>query len=606
MKMRLYRVRAAVAVMLCLCLVLASLFNVRTASAAMVYVEWESRPGSISSDLTPTFGFTAYDMQTDDYYSGDMECKVDAGSFALCSSPFTTPTLAPGDHTITVRSVDQSGPMPSIDYTWNINQLPTFSGGTSVSGVAGVPIAVTDLQIDDADNDKLSVTLGVPSGVLRLGTTTGITFSGPTTGTTITFSGTRTALNSALTTLTYTPSSAGTITIDATLKGAAGGTRETFNGHAYQIIDSKVNWATAKSLAEGSTFGGVGGYLATVTSTGEEAYLQARMNDGAWIGGSDSSSEGDWRWVTGPENNTLFWSGGSPMNGAYTLWQAGQPDNNGDEDCLELRFNGSESWNDEKCSSLRNYIIEYGTDSALPVLDSTEVSSTALAANGDLDGDGVSNSVEANAPHNGDANDDTIADYTQANVTSKYSSLSGGYVALQTSCERNQQMQVSAESPSKNDPTYDYPFGLVSFMGSTCGASGDSVEITQYYYGADNANNLTLRKWNSTTGVYSTIDDASLSMATIGGSQAVKVVYHIVDGGPLDQDGSADGNITDPAGLAMVAIGVPNTGAGRQLDTESNLLVRAVFAIILIVIIGIIVLVLKSIRKRRRDSSSKK
>ena len=599
MRMRLYRVRAAVAVMLCLCLVFTSLFNVRTASAAMVYVEWESRPGAISSDLTPTFGFTAYDIQTDDYYSGDMECKVDAGPFALCSSPFTTPTLAPGNHTITVRSVDQSGPMPSIDYTWNINQLPTFSGGTSVSGVAGVPIAVTDLQIDDADNDKLSVTLGVPSGVLQLGTTTGITFSGPTTGTTITFSGTRTALNSALTTLTYTPSSAGTITIDATLKGAAGGTRETFNGHAYEIIDSKVNWATAKSLAEGSAFGGVGGYLATVTSTGEEAYLQARMNDGAWIGGSDSSSEGDWRWVTGPENNTLFWSGGSPMNGAYTLWQAGQPDNNGDEDCLELRFNGSESWNDEKCSSLRNYIIEYGTDSALPVLDSTEVSSTALAANGDLDGDGVSNSVEANAPHNGDANDDTIADYTQANVTSNYSSLSGGYIVLQTSCETNQQMQVSAESPSQNDPTYNYPFGLISFTGSTCGTFGDAVTITQYYYSASDPTELTLRKWNSVTGAYGTVNDAALSTVTVGGSQAVKVVYQIVDGGLLDQDGIADGNITDPAGLATIAVGAPNTGLGRQpaADTGSNLLVRGVMTLVPLAMIGLVVLAIRSKRK---------
>ena len=36
--------------------------------------------------------------------------------------------------------------------------------------------------------------------------------------------------------------------------------------------------------------------------------------------------------------------------------------------------------------------------------------------------------------------------------------------------------------------------------------------------------------------------------------------YQVADGGILDLDNQADGTIVDPAGLALQAVGVPNTG----------------------------------------------
>lgn len=538
----------------------------------MVFMSLNGKPAPISLDTTPTFTFDGYDMDIDEPYSGSVECKIDGGAFAPCTSPFTTPVLTAGDHTFTVHAVGDSDPNATVNYAWNINPSPTFSGGTSVSGVAGVPIAVSDMQIDDADNDMLAVTLSVPSGVLELAMTTGITFSGSPTGSTIVFSGTHTNLNSALATLTYTPSAAGTVDIDATLTGASGGNRDTFDGHFYQVIDSAVSWSSAEAAAEASTYGGVSGYLANVTSAGEKTYLQNRMSNGVWIGASDGTSEGDWRWMGGPENNTAFWSGGaggSAVGGAYTNWQSAQPDNySGNENCLEMRLNSSDSWNDENCSSSRRYVIEYGADGALPSLDTAQVSATSLAASGDLDGDGTSNAIEAGAPNGGDANSDGTLDYTQANVSSKYSSLFGDYAVVQTSCTTNQQIQLSAESPSAKDATYDYPYGLTSFTSTACGAPGAAATITQYYYGTTDPDALVLRKWNSTTGVYSTIDDAVLSSVTIGGKQAIKVAYQVVDGGPLDQDGTANGSITDPVGLAVFVIGAPNAGVARQASFQ--------------------------------------
>ncbi len=553
---------------LCLSLVLSSFATVQPVSA-VVYMSFDSKPSAISDDTTPTFVFDGYDMDLDEPYAGSVECKIDAGAFAPCASPYTTPTLAAGNHTFVAHAVGDGSPNATISHAWNINGSPSFSGGSSVNGVAGVPVAVTDLQIEDADNDTLGVNLTVPSGSLALGSTTGITFTGSATGADITFSGTRTNLNSALATLTYTPSVAGSVDIDVTLSGANGGTRETYNGHYYRVINSAANWNAAKTAAELSTYGGTGGYLANITSAGERAYVWDRLSEGSWIGASDSALEGDWRWKGGPESGTAFWSGGtggSAVGGAYSNWQAGQPDNyNGVEHCGEMRFSSSPSWNDENCNSSRQYVIEYGADGALPSLTTTQVSVTTLSASGDTDGDGLSNSIEANAPNGGDANDDGTADYTQANVSSQYNSLSNSYVVIQTSCTTNQQVQLSAESSSQGDATYDYPYGLANFTSTGCGTPGTTATITQYYYGTTDPDSLTLRKWNPTTGLYSTINDAVLSAVTVGSKPAVKVAYQVVDGGSLDHDGSANGTIVDPVGAATVVVRAPNAGVENQV-----------------------------------------
>jgi hypothetical protein len=58
-----------------------------------------SGPTGPTSDSTPTFTFSSEGGAT-------FKCRVDAGSFAACSSPFTTPSLANGPHTFSVRATD--------------------------------------------------------------------------------------------------------------------------------------------------------------------------------------------------------------------------------------------------------------------------------------------------------------------------------------------------------------------------------------------------------------------------------------------------------------------------------------------------------------------
>jgi CSLREA domain-containing protein len=52
-----------------------------------------------TNDTTPTFTFTSDEP-------GTFACSVDGGAFATCTSPFTTPALAPGAHTLDVQATD--------------------------------------------------------------------------------------------------------------------------------------------------------------------------------------------------------------------------------------------------------------------------------------------------------------------------------------------------------------------------------------------------------------------------------------------------------------------------------------------------------------------
>ena len=81
---------------------------------------------------------------------------------------------------------------------------------------------------------------------------------------------------------------------------------------AYRIVSGSYTWEEARDACIA-----MGGHLATITSAGEQAYVQ-QLNSGdrkLWIGGYRDDSF-NWYWVTGET-----WS--------YTNWGEGQPDNEG-------------------------------------------------------------------------------------------------------------------------------------------------------------------------------------------------------------------------------------------------------------------------------------
>jgi hypothetical protein len=190
------------------------------------------------------------------------------------------------------------------------------------------------------------------------------------------------------------------------------------------------------------------------------------------------------------------------------------------------------------------------------------------------DDDGVDVETEAAAPNSGDANNDGTLDSQQSNVTSVLSPTSNKYVTLESTCTSNYNVQIGGQAAGSPDGSYSYPAGLIGFVLKGCTVGGTAT-ITQYYYGTYDLSKISMRKWQDNT--YKTVPGAVFTNVTIGGQPAVKVVYQITDGSSLDDDGIADGNIVDPAGMAVLAaattVSAPNTGIEPQSTIRSIILI---------------------------------
>jgi PKD repeat protein len=192
-----------------------------------------------------------------------------------------------------------------------------------------------------------------------------------------------------------------------------------YTGHFYRFISrSDISWSSAKAEAESaaSKYYGLQGYLATITSEFENIFIQQKTIGVGWIGATDQSAEGEWRWVTGPEGNRdggkglLFWRGsggqakanpanlgpvmdanGVPYYHNWNRWDTSNP--TGDqfhyepndthnvnidhqEDYAHITFNPSvpsesKKWNDYPDRQGSGYLIEYGGMPGDPVVNLT-------------------------------------------------------------------------------------------------------------------------------------------------------------------------------------------------------------------------------------------
>lgn len=113
--------------------------------------------------------------------------------------------LAPGTYSILVRSTDAAGAFIDKAFTItvvNVNDAPTIAVSASFSVTPGVAQILSGISVADRDGDRLSVTLKVNHGVLKVSATGGVTVQRHHNGK-LTLSGAADAINAALAGLRY-------------------------------------------------------------------------------------------------------------------------------------------------------------------------------------------------------------------------------------------------------------------------------------------------------------------------------------------------------------------------------------------------------------------
>jgi len=133
------------------------------------------------------------------------------------------------------------------------------------------------------------------------------------------------------------------------------------NGHSYEVVNIPMSWISARHYAEAR-----GGYLATITSYGEQAFIEnllsrttsprhdgtprsTGINDVYWIGGY-CESDRIWKWITNEHMN-------------YTNWGIGEPNNSQGRQNRMAMYRSPQShlgkWDDYYGDSVVGFIIEW-------------------------------------------------------------------------------------------------------------------------------------------------------------------------------------------------------------------------------------------------------
>jgi hypothetical protein len=144
-----------------------------------------------------------------------------------------------------------------------------------------------------------------------------------------------------------------------------------YDGHQYDAVgaDGGITWTDARAAAEAMSSGSCQGYLASITTPEENAFIVTEFQGGVpsiggpgyWIGGFQDSGPVDaaegWMWVSGEAFG-------------FTDWATGQPDGVGGLTEDAIRFVGSiggltptVNWDDvERAQTTPGYVVEFEGD----------------------------------------------------------------------------------------------------------------------------------------------------------------------------------------------------------------------------------------------------
>ena len=355
-----------------------------TGSSAASYTD-----GGISYDLgkTGTYGTFYLKSSTGDYLyvpnDGAIEALFDSRSesfsVTVTDQGYPTPALSASTTvTLTLNGTDDS----------NLVTLGTVSHFTEQTPDPFLAQATVDAPRDGLKVLKVQLTNSQAGDTLSYTPVSGISgaYDASTSTLTFTSASSMSAANfqTVLRSVTFNNTLDHPDTADRTFVVSTGSVPSYFtdaNGyvHYYQYVSVPgIHFDDAKAAAATMTFNGHTGYLLTLTSAAEAAFVNTQIQASAWTGGTDdyqlinallgtsytqqSQTDGRWTWLTGPEAGLQFSNGAVPVGSNYANWTWGEPNGGITENVLHLYGNGN--WNDTRRSDgdIQGYVVEFGGD----------------------------------------------------------------------------------------------------------------------------------------------------------------------------------------------------------------------------------------------------
>ena len=244
--------------------------------------------------------------------------------------------------------------------------IPSTNGqdgsGFVLSGFSSTATLLTSISLINPSTNTtfyLNITTGLTAA-------SGFTLTGNKTR--LVVNGTMADINTALTSLKInTGSVVGNVQLSiAATVNPVGYFYNGVNGHFYRPIATGATYTNARTLSSQQTFKGQQGYLVTITSASEDAFIFANVPQSSiWFALTDEVSEARWTIDAGPENGTLIKINNGQTNGnipgQYNNWAAGEPNNSGNEDYAVTKWGGGSQWNDLPNNFSCAYVVEFGT-----------------------------------------------------------------------------------------------------------------------------------------------------------------------------------------------------------------------------------------------------
>jgi PA14 domain/Domain of unknown function (DUF5011)/Bacterial Ig domain/Secretion system C-terminal sorting domain len=306
------------------------------------------------------------------------------GSIIITQSPVAGSPIAPGATvTVTLTAKDAANNVSTpCSFTVNRPDITPVANNDIATVCAGSAVSVNVLN-NDSHPQGAALTIN--------------DFTTPSVGTVV---------KNANNTFTYNAPAgySGPVTFTYTIKASDATIGFSGNGHYYEWVPAyAITWADAKAQAATKVYNGLRGYLVTVTSQTEMNFVSTKIQGQGWMGASDLSYEGTWRWVTGPEGledgglgrhfsnqfkyNNCGANTAPGINGNFSNWGPGEPNdcganvgqysptdvNRGGEHYAH--FFGAGLWNDYPNNvggNITGYIVEYGgLEGCIPQLTAT-------------------------------------------------------------------------------------------------------------------------------------------------------------------------------------------------------------------------------------------